>query len=71
MPDTSREPEQLDVVIDHLFQMLCFAVENPGAIKQQELGGWLRMAADERDRQGDHGAARTLAALAVQADDND
>lgn len=71
MTDTTRDPEQLEAALDHLFRLLCFAVENPGAIAPAEMGNWLRMAADERDRQGDYGAARMLDALAAQADDND
>ncbi|WP_076646450.1 hypothetical protein [Pontibaca methylaminivorans] len=69
--NTPREPEQLEAALDHLFRPLCFAVENPGAIAPAEMDDWLRMAAAERDRQGDYGAARMLDALAVQADDND
>ena len=71
MTDTTRDPEQLEAALDHLFRLLCFTVEHPGAIELAELGNWLRMTAAERNRQGDYGAARMLDALAAQADDND
>lgn len=71
MTETTRDPEQLGAALDHLFRLLCFTVEHPGAIEPDELGNWLRVAAGERDRQGDYGAARMLDALAAQADDND
>lgn len=67
--DTINDPEQIETALDQVFRLLCLSVEAPGSIPQDELGSWLRMAADERDRQGDFGAARMLDALAAQADD--
>lgn len=70
MNDTMRDPDQLEAALDQVFRLLRMSVETPGSIPQAELGDWLRMAADERDRQGDFGAARMLDALAAQADDD-
>lgn len=68
---TIRDPDQLEAALDHLFRLLRFSVENPGVIAVHELGDWLRMAADEREKQGDFGAAAMLDSLAAQADDSD
>lgn len=67
---TIRDPDQLEAALDHVFRLLILAVESPGSITIDEVGGWLRMAAAERERQGDYGAAEMLDALAGQAEDN-
>lgn len=71
MTSTLRDPDQLEAALNEVFRLLCFAAENPGAVTLDHLGALLRMAATERDRQGDYGAAEMLDALASQAEDNE
>lgn len=54
------EMEQRVVAENILLGMYLLAVESPGAVERSDAGGYLRIAANERERQGDHGAARLL-----------
>jgi len=71
MADTMREPDQLEATLNEVVRLLFFVVENPGMMRPEHLGSLLRMAATERNRQSDFGAAQMLHTLASQAEDGD
>lgn len=71
MTSTLRDPDQLEAALNEIVRLLFFVVDNPGLVPPEHLGSLLRMAATERDRQGDYGAAEMLDALASQAEDNE
>lgn len=52
--------DQWQVAILTLTNLLALQMTKPGAICIEVLPGHLRRAADERDRQGNYGAARLL-----------
>lgn len=52
--------DQWQVAIRTLTNLLALQMTKPGAIRIEVLPGQLRRAADERDRQGNYGAARLL-----------
>lgn len=56
----SEDAHQYEAAAEHLLRLLYGAVSHPGTFTLEDLPDWLRMAADERDRQGDFGAARLL-----------
>lgn len=51
---------QWQVAIRTLTDLLALQMKRPGGISIEQLTNYLRMAADERDRHGHHGAARLL-----------
>lgn len=57
MAETS---DQYDAAVQHLLGLMVMLAEKPGAIDLAELPDWLLMAGNERERQGDFGAARLL-----------
>lgn len=60
-PDTDQWQAATRVILG----LLKLQTEQPGAIGGDDLPNMVRMAADERDRQGDYGAARLLDDWAV------
>lgn len=52
--------EQWQATVRTIMGLLVLQTEKPGTTSLEELPDWLRLAADERDRQGDYGAARLL-----------
>lgn len=63
LPETSDQWAAATRVILGLLQL---QTEQPGAVSLEDLPGMIRLAADERDRHGDFGAARLLEAWSVK-----
>ncbi|MDP0925697.1 hypothetical protein Q0601_00785 [Paracoccus onubensis] len=57
MTETS---DQYEAAIRVILDMLKLQTETPAAISKDDLPEMVRVAADERERQGDYGAARML-----------
>lgn len=58
--DLNAELEQHRIAESILLGMYRLTVDKPGVIEEADAGNYLRIAANERERQGDFGAARLL-----------
>lgn len=52
--------EQMEIASTILLGVLRLALKHPQAMDREAVAKMLMMAADERDRQGDYGAAKLL-----------
>ena len=57
---TFEDLEQMEIASTILVRVLRLTLKNPQAMDRETVAGMLTMAADERDRQGDYGAAKLL-----------
>lgn len=69
MTSTLRDPDQLEVALDQVFQLVCQAAENPASITRNEVGNTLRNVANRLEGLGDEGAALMLERLAAQSEE--
>jgi hypothetical protein len=58
--DLGEEAEQVEVAVRMLLGLLRMQAERPGSIPLDYLPTFILMTADERERQGDFGAARLM-----------
>ena len=58
--------EQMDIASTTLLGVIRLALKNPQAMDRETVARMLMVAADERDRQGDYGAAKILDEWAQQ-----
>lgn len=63
-----QDTEQYEAAANHLLQILYLATKNPGLIKPEDLQTWLTVAANEREKQGDHLASGLLTQWASEAE---
>ncbi|MBD9528408.1 hypothetical protein [Paracoccus sp. PAR01] len=57
---TAEEPEQIAAAARVILGILRLQTEMPGSITSDDLPDFVLMAADEREKHGDFGAARLL-----------
>lgn len=62
---TDADTDQWQAAARVILGLLKLQTEQPGAVGPEDLHNMVRMAAGERDRQGDYGAARLLDEWAV------
>ncbi|WP_323008966.1 hypothetical protein [Paracoccus sp. (in: a-proteobacteria)] len=60
----TEDTDQYEAAVDHLLGLMVMLHEKPAAFDREELPNWLLLLANERERQGDFGAARLLDAWA-------
>ncbi|MDT1061171.1 hypothetical protein RM190_04820 [Paracoccus sp. CPCC 101403] len=60
MDRSTEDAEQIAIAARIVLGLLRLQTQTQGTVPMEDLPGFLLMAADERDRQGDFGAGRML-----------
>ncbi|MFH5773563.1 hypothetical protein ACHFJ0_04870 [Paracoccus sp. NGMCC 1.201697] len=60
MAPSTEDAEQIAIAARIVLGLLRLQTQTQGTVPMEDLPGFLLMAADERDRQGDFGAGRML-----------
>lgn len=58
--DLGEESGQVEIAVNVLLGLLRMQAERPGCVPLDYLPNYVRLAGNERERQGDFGAARLL-----------
>lgn len=58
--DLGEEAEQVEIAVKVLLSLLRMQAERPGSIPWDYLPNFMLQSAEERERQGDYGAARLM-----------